>query len=88
MTRELEELELALSIPTSGTVANDSPNDVTLTVNGRKRKSRGGRISALDVRLDVNIDPKKAARIMANRYATLKCIHDASTALAYIVICV
>jgi hypothetical protein len=33
----------------------------------KRDKSKGGRIRAVDARLNPNIDPRKAARIMANR---------------------
>lgn len=34
-----------------------------------QQRGRGGRTPAGDPRLDPNVDPKKAKRILANRYA-------------------
>lgn len=34
-----------------------------------KKRGKGGRNRAADARLDPNLDPKKASRIMSNRYS-------------------
>ena len=69
MSKEMEELEMALSIPTNdgmepldGLFNEEEAKPVAL-----RRTSKGGRNTAMDARLNPNLDPKKAARIMANR---------------------
>lgn len=38
-----------------------------LMKNGKRRRGKGGRRPAADPRINPNIDPKKAKRIVANR---------------------
>ena len=62
---ELEELDLQQQLGQSFILKE---LDELLDPYASKRdKSKGGRIRAVDARLNPNIDPRKAARIMANR---------------------
>ena len=68
MTEELKALENVLAMSSFPLeIAEEAAEQVYVPKRGK-----GGRNPALDARLDPNIDPKKAARIMANRLSAAR----------------
>lgn len=66
MTEEYNTLERVLAM---SSVTMENAEDADLYV---PKRGKGGRNPALDARLDPSIDPKKAARIMANRLSAAR----------------